>query len=122
MVTALFPTPSAGPTFQHDPDADLDYGWNFSDLIVSTDTILSAVFELAMTKPGGAPVMGATLTLGEIVNTPASGSDPQVAIVYGWLAIQDIALVGKTIAATCRYTSAQGRVDDRTMLFTIKQW
>lgn len=118
----LLPTQPATPHYQHSPDAELDYGWGFSDLIVATDSIVSAEFELEMNKPGGEPVTGATLTPGDIVNTPASGDNAQVNIVYGWLAIQDLALVGKRLSATCRYTTAQGRVDERTLWFTIKDW
>lgn len=120
MTAPLFPTSAPTPYFEHDADANLDYGWGFPD-IVPTDTIASATFILAMKNPGGAGVTGATLTIGDIVNTPATDSDPQVNAVYGWLAITDMSLVGKRLAGTCRYTSSQGRVDERTLYFTIVQ-
>lgn len=122
-ASPLLPTQPATPHYLHDPDANLDYGWGFSDLIVAGDTIASATFTLEMKDPGGGAVTGATITLGDIVNTPASGDDAQVNVVYGWLAVQDrAAVIGKRLAGTCRYTSAQGRVDERTIWFTIKDW
>jgi hypothetical protein len=119
MTAPTFPTSAATPYYEHDRTATLDYGWGFSELIVETDTVVSATFVLEMRNPGGAPVSGATLVLAEIVNTAASGSDPQSNVVYGWLAIQDASLVGKRLAGTCTYTTAQGRTDKRTMWFTI---
>lgn len=120
MTSPLFPTSAATPYYEHHRDAVLDYGWGFSEVIIPTDTIVSATFELEMKNAGGTPITtGATLTLAEIVNTAPSGSDPQSNVVYGWLAIQDAALVGKRIAATCTYTTAQGRTDKRTLFFTI---
>lgn len=110
------PAPAPQPYFNHSPVSNLPYGWILTNLVDVGDSIASCVWTLAFDKAGGLPVVGATLTLGTIVNT----TGPKANIAYGWLAIQDPTLEGKTIAGTCRYTTASGKVDERTMFFRIR--
>lgn len=102
--------PAYRPQYSHDPSAVLDYCWILTALVEPNDSIESAEFILCQDAPGGAPISGATLTLGQILN----GSGPQQNAVWGWLAIQDQTLAGKTLACTCRFTTANGRTDERT--------
>lgn len=85
----------------HDPDATLDYTWGFT--IDEGDTIQSAEFVVPA---------GASVTPGAIgANT-----------VVGWLSITDkTGLLGQMVGVTCRYHSAAGRTDDRTLYFKIKE-
>lgn len=104
------------PQCTHDPRATLDYCWNLSALIEPNDSIASATFALCLDTPGGAPVAGATLTLGQIAN----GLLPQFNAVWGWLSVQDPTLVGKTLACTCQFTTTNGRTDERTFWAVLR--
>lgn len=88
------------PTKTHDVDAYLDYTWGLSDLIPEGDSVASAIFIT--------PV-GATLDQTSVTQTSA----------VGWLRITDPTLLNSTISITCRFTTAQGRIDDRTLYFKI---
>lgn len=86
----------------HDPEAVLDYVWGFS--IDEGDTIQSAEFVV----PEGAAITPGALGTNTVV---------------GWLSITGKAsspLIGSMIGVTCRYTTAGGRIDDRTLYFKIK--
>ena len=90
------------PTITHDPEAILDYGWALGSLIDDTDSIDTASF----VAPDGAQC-----TLGSITGTT----------VYGWLSITDRdSLLGKTIGVTCHWATTNGRTDERTLFFKIK--
>lgn len=90
------------PTIVHDPDATLDYGWDLASLIQSDDAISTVLFKT---------VDGASATLATITNN----------VVYAWLTIVDkAALTGKTIGVTCEFVTVNGRTDDRTLYFKIK--
>lgn len=91
------------PTITHDPDATLDYIWDFTDLIESGDSITTVTFH--PTDPG------LTVTSGVTDSTTA----------IGWVSITDQSLVGQTIGVAGRYTTAEGRTDDRSLFFKIKE-
>lgn len=107
------------PTTTHDPEATLDYEWNLSGVIEAGDTIAEATFQAFLGSPTGPVVPGASITFGAITGTS----------IWGWLSISDIAgtgdatkptLLGQTVACTCHFTTAAGRIDDRTLYFKIK--
>ncbi len=100
------------PTVIFDPNARLDYGFGFANLIDSGDVIVSCEFAVCVGNPGGEPITGAQLTLGVI--------DAESSTVWAWFTVTDESLVNKTIAGTCRYTTAEGRSDDRTIYFLIR--
>lgn len=87
------------PTTIKDPDATLDYGWDLTNEIDEGDTIASVVF-----TPDPASTM--TLTHQSIVGL----------VAYAWLA----GGISGTWGVTAHYTTAQGRIDDRTLYFKIK--
>jgi hypothetical protein len=107
------------PTTTHDPEATLDYEWNLSGVIETGDTLDAATFQAFLGSPTGPVAPGAAISFGSISGTS----------VWGWLSISDItgtgdptvpSLLGKTIAVTCHFTTAAGRIDDRTLYFKIK--
>lgn len=89
------------PTIPKDPDAILDYGWDFSDLIDPSDPITNASFP---TVTGGI-----TIDSGSVVIT----NNVVYAFVHG-------GTPGETASGTCRYVTAAGRSDDRTLYFKIR--
>lgn len=94
-------TNPAKPTIIKDPDATLDYGWDFTDVLDSGDTIQSVVF-----TPDS--ISGLS-----VVRQSINGS-----IAYVWLTGGN---VGTTGSVVCEYTTAQGRTDDRTLYFKISE-
>jgi hypothetical protein len=84
--------------YEKDPDARLDYEWDWSDWLEEVnDTIDSAV----ITVPTG-------LTLDDTVTTSTT--------VTGWFTDGEL---GKRHQATCRVTTVDGRIDDRTIVLHI---
>lgn len=85
-------------TFIKDPDAELDYQWNWAGWLVDGDTIDT----YTLSAPAG-------LTLGSSTNTTTA--------VTAWLS-------GGTLGAAydvrCRIVTADGRTDDRTLRLTIR--
>ncbi len=89
------------PTTVKDPDAVLDYTWDFQDVLDAGDTIVSCVF-----TPD--PASGLTVTQQSNTTTACTA----------WLSG---GIIGSTWGVTCEYTTAAGRKDDRTLYFTVKQ-
>jgi hypothetical protein len=78
-----------------DPDAVLDYSWNWATWLGS-DTIASYVIE----------VDGVTL----------NSDSRNVSVVTAWLSG---GTAGETATATCRVTTAAGRTEDRTIYLDV---
>lgn len=95
-------TNAAKPTIVKDPDATLDYGWDFTDVLDVGDSITSVVFTPQATS--GLSVTQQSISGGKIA--------------YAWLTG---GVVGSTWSVTCEYTTAQGRTDDRTLYFKISE-
>lgn len=87
------------PTIVKDPEAVLDYCWDFTDLIDPDDPIQEVTFP--------------TVTKGIVVDS----FTVQGAKVWAFLSG---GMLGATAAVTCRYVSQAGRTDDRTLYFKIK--
>jgi hypothetical protein len=96
-------TNPAKPTIVHDPDAVLDYTWDFSSLIVAGDAVDTVSFHPTTN--------GVVVTPGAIVGNTA----------VGWVSVTDATLEGLTVGVACRYVTTGGRTDDRTLWFKIKE-
>lgn len=94
---------SGMPTIDKDPDAVLDYPFDWSDYLAPiADTIVSAVFVVDGT-PGGL-----------VVVSSSNDATSATAIVSG-------GVLGQRERLTCRITTAGGRVDDRSVYLRIKE-
>ena len=82
-----------------DPDAVLDYQWNWATWLPTGDTIASAT----VTAETG-------LTVDSDSNTAT--------VVTAWLSG---GTVGESYDVTCRVVTADGRTDDRTITLVIRQ-
>lgn len=82
-----------------DPDATLDFTWDWSQYLVDSDTIVSATVFLS---PG--------ITLNSFTWTTTS----VIAWVQGGQA-------GNSYLATARVTTAGGRTDDRSLTIKVQQ-
>lgn len=92
------------PTILKDPDAELDYSWDWSAWLAAStppDTIQS--FQVLLTGSVTASV-GSTAEDAGIVT----------AMILGGAS-------GDKIAATCRITTAGGKIDDRTVYLKVKE-
>ena len=86
--------------FTKDPDAVLDYAWDWTDWLAETETIATHT----VTVPAG-------LTL---------DSDAAVAgVVTAWLS--DGNVTRGTYSVTCRITTSSGRTDDRSITITVAE-
>jgi hypothetical protein len=85
-----------------DPDARLDYVWDWSAWLVGADTIDSASFTYT-TNDG-------TLEIG----APAIGAGTVTAFIDG-------GTLGRTYSVTCHIVTAEGREDDRSQLLKVCQ-
>lgn len=88
-----------GSPFIKDPDAVLDFSWDWSDwLSPISDTIASQTFQLSgITKDSHSQIGG-------VVTAFLSGGT-----------------AGALATATCRIVTAGGRTDDRTIYIRIKE-
>jgi hypothetical protein len=94
-------SPTGKVTFTKDPDATLDYAWDFTDLVDASDVISAVEFT---PEEGSGITVGTQNLNGAIATAFLSGG-----------------VVDNTWGVTCRYTTAGGRVNDRTYYFAIKQ-
>ena len=85
-------------TFIKDPDAKLDYQWDWSDWLDSGDEIASAVF----TVPSG------------LTNVSNSKTTTTATI---WLSG---GTAGETYEIACEITTAQTRIDERTVCIRVR--
>lgn len=84
--------------FTKDPDAVLDYEWDWSDWLTAiTDTITSVTF---------------VPDTGIVVNSSSHTATAAIAWISGGTA-------GTSYNVTCRIVTAGGRTDDRTATFKI---
>ena len=89
------------PSYDHDPDAFLDYPVDWSDWLPPGDTVAS-VQHIGV---GG-------------VDVASSGHTDTV--TYAWVSLSS-PVVGQKYNLTHRMTSAQGRIDDRTQTLVCKE-
>lgn len=89
------------PTFPHDPNAVLDYLWNWESWLADGDAIASAeVFK----------VEGDAVVIDEVENTSTT--------VTAWVSG---GTEGTHAHLTARITTTQGRTDDRTLRLYVEQ-
>jgi len=81
-----------------DPDATLDYSWDWADWLTAGETITTA----SVTVPDG-------LTLGVV--SQLSG------VVTAWVSG---GTAGTEYKVYCRITTSEGRIDDRTIVLTCR--
>lgn len=96
---------SEKPTIEHDPNASLDYTWNWTAWLADiADTIASVQF-----------IAVSPMVVSSFVVESAQK-------VHAWLTTSG-AGVNTTLAVTCRITtnSAPPRIEDRTFYFKIKE-
>ena len=87
------------PTIDKDPDAVLDYTWDFTDwLDAITDTLASHTVTATDVTVNSSSILGKT--------------------VVAWITGGAVGVRG---AATARVVTAGGRTDDRTIYFKIKE-
>lgn len=86
------------PSIVKDPNARLDYAWDWTDWLEEGDSISEAVVLTSGTLAADPPLLEAAR-----VTVFLSGGK-----------------VGVTETATCRVTTAAGRIDDRTLYLRIK--
>ena len=82
-----------------DPDAVLDYQWDWATWLPAGDTITSAT----VTAETGLTVSGKTNT---------------TTVVASWLSG---GIVGESYNVTCRVVTADGRTDDRTITIIVQE-
>jgi len=90
----------APPFFMKDPNAVLDYKWDWSSWLTSGDTITTANVTIA----------SGDVTINSQSNTTTT--------VTAWISA---GTVGTEATLTARVTTAQGRTDDRTITLKIQQ-
>lgn len=102
MATETYTGAPAKPLIEKDPDATLDYPFDWTQYLAPiTDTITDAEF---------------------ILETPLvldrHELDPTGKIAVAWVSG---GTVGETHRVTCRITTAEGRIDDRSIFLKIKE-
>ena len=103
MTDTFLVTASGKPTITKDPNAVLDYSWDWSDW-------------LAEISPTSAIASHAIITDGVTKDSSSSDGAIVTAIISG-------GTVGQTASATCRITTddTPPRIEDRTLYFKIKE-
>lgn len=100
-MTETFVVSAGKPTIEKDPNAVLDYTFDFTDwLAVVGDTINSVTFPATV----AVTVAGSAITAGKKVVAWVSGGT-----------------IGSPASLTARIVTVGGRTDDRTVYFKIKQ-
>lgn len=89
-------------TFYKDPNAVLDYQWDWSDWLAAGETITAAT----VTVPAG-------ITKDSQLNTSTA--------VTAWLSGGTVTGSGTEYAINCRITTSAGRTDDRTMTIVCRE-
>jgi len=90
----------------HDPNAVLEYGWDYTSWLESDETIDDAVWTISPTGEGAlvkSTVHDESITDGKCVVWLQGG------------------VVGVVYSATCHITTSAGRQDDRTLKIRVKQ-
>jgi len=93
------------PTFIHDPEAVLDYGFDFTTWLQAGETITAAVWTL--------PTVGIGAVTKSLVH-PESITDGKCVV---WLqgGVDD-----QNYLAVCHITTSAGRQDDRSLILRVK--
>jgi hypothetical protein len=100
-MTTTYTMVGGYPQIDKDPDAALDYGWDWSSWLAAiSDTI--ATYDVTTNAP--ALAIDSTSIVGGVVTAVLSGG-----------------LVGTTPSVTCEITTAGGRTDQRTIRLRIRQ-
>lgn len=94
------------PTKKLDPNARLDFTWDWGDWMPDGDYIAS--YELL-------PEAGITFDTDTVHTSPSSGQP--LSAVSAWVSWEPSAAAGDRLGITCRITTFEGRVDDRTLYF-----
>lgn len=92
----------ARPTIAKDPNAVLDYSWDWGEWLAPLSDAIAS-FQVLI-GPGGTLNVDSTLRVGAVVTAILSGGT-----------------LGATESATCRIVTAGGRTDDRTIWLKIMQ-
>lgn len=99
MSNTTFRTVAGWPTIDKDPDATLDYAWDWSAWLAEAgDTIASH------SVTGSGIAIGATSAASGVVTARISGGT-----------------AGATVLVTCSITTAGGQIDNRTIALQIVQ-
>ncbi len=98
-TTGFFQDKTRGPTIFKDPDSTLDYTFDWNDWLDDGQTILSAN---ATPEPNGVTKDQPEQISNGLVTVRVSGG-----------------LVGNVHGLTCRITTNNGQVDERTIYFEI---
>lgn len=85
-------------TVTHDPQAKLDYGWDWSDWLTGGDTITTATITATPT--------GATIT------------DKVISVDGG--SVTCMVVTTASCRLTCHITTVQGRQDDRSITLSVR--
>lgn len=87
----------ASTDYVKDPDATLDYIWDYSTWLPNNDTLVTVSF---IASPG--------ITINSQSNTSTNAT--------AWISGGSS---GQVYSVTCRITTAQGRIDDRTVTIRV---
>ena len=120
MTTTGFNTANPEkPTITKDPDAVLDYAFDWAQWVCDDDTLADL-----STSSTGSLVVEST----QIESELATPGDPDavppvepVPAVHKTTAIVSGGTPGQTESVTFHVTTTQGRIDDRTMFFKVKE-
>jgi hypothetical protein len=101
MAETFVVTSTGLPSIRKDPDAVLDYTFNWADYLQPTADTIASVAWVTPTAPGSITVVSSS-------STPTTAT----AFVSG-------GVLGQKEVLTCRITTTGGRVDDRSVLLRI---
>ena len=100
MTTTTYIAVAGGyPTIDKDPNATLDYSWDWSDWLDAVSDTLSA----ATVTSSGVTCAAATMASGVVTSMISGGT------------------LGAMATVVCHVTTAAGRIDDRTITLRIVQ-
>lgn len=91
-----------------DPDARLDYAWDWSAWLVESETII----DHDVTAVSGG------MTVDEPDGVAIDGTDEDDGIVTAWVSG---GITGTSARLTCHVVTSDGREDDRTRTITIRE-
>jgi hypothetical protein len=87
------------PTYKHDPQAVLDYSWDWTNWLVEGDSIAS----YSLTPPTGVTIVS---------------HSRDEAVVTAFMSVGEVIPEGESavrLGITCHVTTTEGREDDRTL-------
>ncbi|MFI6639934.1 hypothetical protein [Streptomyces sp. NPDC050504] len=84
--------------FTKDPQARLDYSWDWTDWLGASDTVASAT----VTVPAGLTAVGAPVVADAVVTQRVSGG-----------------VLGEVYTLVCQVTTVGGLIDERSIRLTI---